>query len=807
MSALIQACGSGHVEARGIVVQFHQAHGAECPLDLPVVLWLEEHVQNNNFGACKALKSLYPESYERIIRKAQNTIKSCDGCIFPGGDHNICDYAQFAEGVLAFVQAILTDYDPDSESLIRDVDRDLGMITGNRIIHFAAATGMEALVKGLIDNGLCEWQVKNKTGLTPLCLAFRNGHRNTALLLLSQMPPYSQGNALIYPVPVFERLCLQELPSFKPEDVLDVATQAIKKIPGAATNPAPLGGMPCDPMMKSILRNSLESVRVLLQLGGRNTIEHMNTAAELLCGDILYLLMWDHADKGHKLSVSELAQIYLVIGTKSDPLDIIQRNGFEHNYTIIRTFEAIDYFIQLWYPDIRLGMQKVGFTALCVYRRHDIIQLVLDPFFTDCLFATSDDTYPPLWWAMRLGDMECFSLLLDYGAATCDDVAVVFAKSVKVSNPFFVAELIKHGCLLSDRELLQYGDAGIGVNLPSRMIYLTPFETALTVDCFDTAAQLYRDTGRHVGLDWDEFLRVLITGSQHSGLSKLDFLLHFYEQEKLVVLPPCQGGTVLHRIQNFWSVEPEERSGEIRRYIIQVVRRLSHLVNTRSCYGGTPIFGAAIHHNVLLVEALIDSGTDLDIKDNKGYTVLDIIMIHRIWEVLRANPSGPTPPRNDKKPVKGWADRIIGSSSWADSDLGMGMRCGPDDFLFNTYRGDAYDQRLDKIYAMIKAAGGSSTVNGSYSDVTSLERWTQFWVRRNRERASGDLCVDSDEFDLMTRFVRLWGPRWEVELGGGVFMEFVVDQAYCEGIFESYVGMLDPGELGTKRGLVMLNRA
>lgn len=52
----------------------------------------------------------------------------------------------------------------------------------------------------------------------------------------------------------------------------------------------------------------------------------------------------------------------------------------------------------------------------------------------------------------------------------------------------------------------------------------------------------------------------------------------------------------------------------------------------------------------------------------------------------------------------------------------MGMRCGPDDVLFNTYRGDAHDQRLDKIYAIIKAAGGSSTVNGSYSDVTSLER-------------------------------------------------------------------------------------
>lgn len=51
----------------------------------------------------------------------------------------------------------------------------------------------------------------------------------------------------------------------------------------------------------------------------------------------------------------------------------------------------------------------------------------------------------------------------------------------------------------------------------------------------------------------------------------------------------------------------------------------------------------------------------------------------------------------------------------------------------------------------------------------------------------------------MTRFVRLWGPRWEVELGGGIFMEFVVDQAYCEEIFESYVGRLDPGELGTKR--------
>lgn len=270
------------------------------------------------------------------------------------------------------------------------------MITGNRIIHFAAATGMEALVKGLIDNDLCEWQVKNKTGLTPLRLAFRNGHRNTALLLFSQMPAYSQGNALINPVPVFERLCLQGLPSFSPEDVLDVATQAIKKIPGAATNPAPLGGMLCDPMMKAILRNSLESVRVLLQLGGCNTVAHMNTAAELLCGDILYLLMWDHADKGHKLGVSELAQIYLTIGTKSDPLDIIQRNGFEHSYTIIRTFAVIDYFTQLWYPDIRLGMQEVGFTALCVYRRYDIIQLVLDPFFTDCLFATSDDTYPPL---------------------------------------------------------------------------------------------------------------------------------------------------------------------------------------------------------------------------------------------------------------------------------------------------------------------------------------------------------------------------------------------------------------------------
>lgn len=395
MSALIQACESGHVEARGIVIQFHQAHGAECPPDLPVVLWLEEHVQNNDFGVCKASQSIDPESYERIIRKAQNTIKSCDGYISPGGDHNICDYAQSAEGALAFVQSTLTDYDLDSESLIRDVDRDLGMITGNRIIHFAVATGMEALIKGLIDNDLCEWQVKNKTGLTPLCLAFRNGHRNTALLLLSQMPAYSQGNALINPVPVFERLCLQGLPSFSPEDVLDVATQAIKKIPGAATNPAPLGGMLCDPMMKAILRNSLESVRVLLQLGGCNTVAHMNTAAELLCGDILYLLMWDHADKGHKLGVSELAQIYLTIGTKSDPLDIIQRNGFEHSYTIIRTFAVIDYFTQLWYPDIRLGMQEVGFTALCVYRRYDIIQLVLDPFFTDCLFATSDDTYPP----------------------------------------------------------------------------------------------------------------------------------------------------------------------------------------------------------------------------------------------------------------------------------------------------------------------------------------------------------------------------------------------------------------------------
>lgn len=30
-------------------------------------------------------------------------------------------------------------------------------------------------------------------------------------------------------------------------------------------------------------------------------------------------------------------------------------------------------------------------------------------------------------------------------------------------------------------------------------------------------------------------------------------------------------------------------------------------------------------------------------------------------------------------------------------------------------------------------------------------------------------------------------------------MEFVVDQAYCEETFESYVGRLDPGELGTKR--------
>lgn len=728
VSALVNACDHGNTGAQGFVAQFHLAHGVELPGHLEVFGWLAERVNRGGVGASKTLKSLDAEVYQETFSFVRYGV--------PNDPFGVTHERE----ILAVVESMVISNNPPSRSLLEDIERRTKYKTGHSLLHLAASAGMVTVIRGLLDQEVCDVNVisARSFGATPLWLACRAGHTEAALLLLSRLPAAS--NTLVLRAPTQHsiqaltknRHCLHYLSAFNPKDILKVATQLVENIPDII-NISLLNahGRPEKPLSKAVFETNLEAVRALLALGARRTVDELYLAALLNAGDILELLLWDVADKGERISLEEMGQLFGVASSRSDAISNIELHGFETSHAIIRTFETLDYFAKLWHPEPWLGIQCSALELLIERRRLDTIQLVLDPIFKPCIKILSERYgHSVLLWPMRLGDMAMFSLFLEHGAADCVCMDVVFSKATQISNPFFVAELMRYGCMIDERTNLI---AGGGPKSPEPNSGMCLFTGAVLNSCFDTATFLVKETGRIESeiCPWDILIGAAVTLSQFGTLGKLDYLLSLKEGPRPV--PPLGGQNALHRLSTWWCVEPEERRSSLRIYFGKVVGKLLHMMDVQDDDGETPIFQAAGYHNVLLVEALIETGASLNIKNNKGKTVLDMILAQRLMEVMRVNPDGPDPEPRDMT-LRPANIKENTNRGWANSDGLRGINAGPADVYNAVYRGDAYDNRLDRIYSMIKAAGGMVTSpHGFNSRTEDLVAWSVFLSGCNRE--------------------------------------------------------------------------
>lgn len=751
MSALAEAARYGDPEAQEIVAQFHEAHGAEIPQSLPVCDWLEEQTLLHTMGAAGALESLDPMRHHQAVSKLKETVET---------DRGHCSFS------LARFESLIANYTPGSRTLIEEIETNMKRETGLGLIHIAAASGNLQIVQGLLDNRLCDSNARTSSGETPLYFACRGGHREVTLLLLSRQPTHNDTLKLVVGKEI-DDTWFHWLSSFDPSDMVEIATNLIRK-KGAIAVPR-LGYD--TPLLRAISKNNIEAAKVLLGFGVQRTFFDLSTAASLRCSEILYLLMYDVTEKEGRLDQKELGLLIRVAASASTLLSI-QLHGFKHSYAVISTFETLDYFIQLWYPHSPPEIEREKCQALqeaIYFRQLGLLQLVLDPFFKPCIASCSKEGVSVLNIPLCLGDTEIFSLFLENGAAkygeyhtnkrgiSVHSLDQVFTKAIRSANPFFIGKLLQQELWLDESKLYE----ATGGPTPSYTKgFFCPFQLAVLEACYDTATFLAKTTMQIETNQncWSLFLAAVISAQENHGFTMLDYLLNLKEGPP--PFPDREGMTVLHYLTLYWCVEPESRRGSLRRYWAKLMSRFQHLIDKPNHIGETPLEHAAAKHNVLMVEALIDAGAALNTLNNKGQTVLDTILIIRLGQVIRFNPRGPPlTPSETATTIKMEPVRITSS----DTDItqtDVAKAINTINGSGRKYQGDSYDERLHKIYTMIREAGGTSTLFPEpFSCTENLENWTMMWVRINQ---AGFSRIEGEAREIFDRMVGIYGYCWRI---------------------------------------------
>ncbi|KAI5838200.1 ankyrin repeat-containing domain protein [Morchella snyderi] len=756
MSALAEAARYGSSEAQNLVAQFFDAHGVEVPEDLPICDWLEPRALDYTPGAAKTLEAIDPERYENIISKQRSTTDTSVG---------LCSFS------IGGVENLILKYPHETRSLIEEIDTITRNAAGLNLIHMAAASGHLSVIRSLLESGLCDHEVRDSYGKTALYHACRNGHRDIALLLLSQYStadgrPFSDKQELI-------DTCFHSMISFYSNDMLEVAT-FLMRLPGSI-NKSPGDGSVL--LQRALMYNNVEAVRILLGYGEQRTYSEILMATSLRCSEILYLFLYDMAEKEGPLDASMLGKLMRFAAVTQDTFMSIQLHGYKHTSAVISTVETIEYFIQLWYPQPNLIIETVKcqiFNEASIARRLDTLQLVLDPFFKSYIRLASKMWDSVLLLPLVLGDTGMFDLFLENGAAEYNDnhtfehgryrgipfrtLDNLFSTAIQSSNPFFIRRLLDVGIWLDEDRLHK---AAI---LPDEAKHYCPFQLAVLKTCYDTATFLAKHTKQieTKTISWNVFIAYMIPTQLNLGFTMLDYLINL--KGIPTPLPNSDGSTVLHYLSTLYAVDPDSRRSRLRKFWAEIMVRFRDQIDIQTLEGRTALDSAISQHNILMVEALIEAGADLNILNEDGLTTLDKLLIARSIAVLRVNPK--LPPRIEshtkrRKPL----DRMSFLGPVADRgpvlDLDAAMfPIDSKDPLSRDYHGDSFDERLCQIYTMLRSAGGESVLFPHPLACTErLENWTSMWINIRRESSQQP---KGEAREVIDQLVRVWGHQLRI---------------------------------------------
>lgn len=686
----------------------------------------------------------------------------------------LADGARFGD---PYAQSIIAQY---HEACGAEIPADLPVCDWLESQMFRQSPGAGSTLKSLdqarYDQALST--MRHTIAMDPVMVPETMGGTKVATPGNSQSPPVRLGGRTRIQNPSTGHSSLSGLWAFGQRDMMDFGTALLAS--GADIHDL-VEFLDNSALQNAVEHNNIEAVRILLALGAQDTFLATITAASLRCNEILHLLMFNTADKGKVVEIRELSAL-IYLATTSDHGPSIGLHSFRHSSAVISTFETLDYFIQLWHPNRSAEIDTIKGAIIqeaMRNRRVDILQLVLVPFFIPCIGWFAEQGTSVLTFPLLLGDTAMFSLLLTNGAAKHNNhfrsemgngysMEQVYAKALRSANPFFIDKLLQEGIWLDETRL--YFATGGPANQDTGA-HFCAFQHAVIASCYDTAtflagATMQIETTRQ---PWHLFLTTITAMQEHHGFTMLDYLLQLSVGP--TPIPPQDGTTVLHMLAKLWSVEPRSRRGGLRKFWAGLISKFPTLIDTKNDEGHTPLASAVSYHNVLMVEALIDSGanlnafTTLSVFNNSKRTILDLVLFARATQVLITNPKHPPPTASMTKTHN---ELPVIMLPWADlqmHDTDMSKKFGGINGFGRPYQGDAFDKRLSTIYAMIQKAGGTSTVFPQPLFYTeNLDNWSTMWVRISQ---AGLSRVEGEVQEVIYRMIQIFGQRWRISDANG----------------------------------------